>query len=184
VLEHEGVFTDQWNPETNIYTFEGHDSVAEGAQGRLDDQLLMYASGKPTDNGKFYKAAHAYRDGLRPEPLPVQVYEKLDAGVWFDKGIFSLVDATYEKGNDGTRKVARFFLSPVDALLPLEERVSWTERMLPVSVKVQVWQRDDGRCSVCANESGLHFAIFDETITSVVLRCADHLAVATGIVVS
>src|SRR3954469_6240161 len=57
VLSHEGVFHDQWNEDTETYTYQGHDSTTvEG--GRLKDQIAIYSDGRVTDNGKFYKAAH------------------------------------------------------------------------------------------------------------------------------
>ena len=165
-------YTDVWDAENEMLIVEGHDSVAEGAQGSGDDQLLMYASGKPTENGKFYKVANAYKDGMRSEPLQVQVYEKIEGGVFFDKGIFNLVDAMFGKVEGDTRKVARFFLSPVDVVLPIGERVAWNERMLPASVKADVWQKSGGRCEVCGEQSGLHF---DTSGESVHLRCSVHL---------
>jgi len=167
VLPREGEYTDTWDEAQMRYGFEGHDSIAEGAAGRTDDQLLMYASGKPTENGKFYKAANAYKDGMRAEPLQVQIYEKLDPGVYFDKGIFNLIDATYGKAVGDTRKVARFFLAPADAALPAEERVAWDERMLPASVKATIWREGQGRCAICGEQSSLHF-------TATQLRCAVH----------
>ena len=171
VLPHEGEYTDAWQEEGATLILEGHDSVAEGARGRADDQLLMYESGRPTENGKFYKAANAFKDGLRAEPLSVQVYEKLDAGVLFDKGIFNLMDATYRV--EGMRKVAKFYLRPADADLPIAERdASWSERMIPAGVKAMVWKRDDGRCAVCGSQSGLHLAA--DASGTIQLRCPLH----------
>jgi hypothetical protein len=163
-LPREDGYTDEWREDTTTYIYEGHDSVAEGAAGSTDDQLLMYASGKPTENGKFYKAANEFKDGIRKEALMAQVYEKIDAGVYFDKGIFELVAASY--ASDGTRKVCKLALKPVDADLPEDERVSWDERMLPASKKAEAWKQGAGRCVICGEQSGLHF-------TSE-LRCAAH----------
>ena len=175
VLERDGEFTDSWDEDLMRYVFEGHDSIAEGAAGRTDDQLLMYASGKPTDNGKFYKAANAFNDGIRAEPLQVQIYEKLDPGVWFDKGIFDLIDATFqnETRNGVTRKVARFYLAPADASLAREERIAWQERMIPAASKAESWQRDLGRCAICKSQSALHF-VSDDDGSNFELRCHIH----------
>ena len=151
VLPREGKYTDTWDETAMRYGYEGHDSVAEGAAGRTDDQLLMYASGKPTENGKFYKAANAYKDGMRAEPLQIQIYEKLDPGVYFDKGIFNLNDATYGKIEGDSRKVARFYLTPADAALAPEERVAWAERMLPASIKAMIWQEGKAVARFVAN---------------------------------
>ena len=167
VLPREGEYTDTWDEARMRYSYEGHDSVAEGAAGRADDQLLVYASGKPTENGKFYKAANAYKDGMRGEPLQVQIYEKLDPGVYFDKGIFNLVDATYGKADGDTRKVARFYLTPADAALAPDERIACVERMLPASVKARIWKEGQGRCAICGEQSSLHF-------TATQLLCAVH----------
>jgi hypothetical protein len=151
VLDQEG-FHDTWDIGRSLFIYQGHDSTAEGAAGSNDDQLLMYASGKPTENGKFFKAANAYKDGLRDSPLPVQIYEKLDPGVFFDKGIFNLIDATFAKNE--TRKVATFYLAPVDADSPAP---SYDERMIDPDEKTDVWKSSDGRCAVCSSETGLHF---------------------------
>ena len=167
VLPREGEYTDSWNEAQMRYGYEGHDSVAEGAAGRTDDQLLMYASGKPTENGKFYKAANAYKDGMRAEPVQVQIYEKLDPGVYFDKGVFNLVDATYGRAGGDTRKVARFFLAPADAALASEERIAWAERMISATRKADVWREGQGRCVICGEQSSLHFS-------GAQLRCTAH----------
>ena len=169
ILPREGEHTDKWDSERTLLICEGHDSLAEGAQGREDDQLLMYASGKPTENGKFYKAAQAYKDGLRDSALQVQVYEKLDPGVLFDKGIFNLVDAAYGKSQAGTRKVAQFYLSPADAD---DHDASWDERMIPASLKAAAWTAAGGRCTVCKSETGLHFKQDSKGRTSLI--CALH----------
>ena len=173
VLPREGEYTDTWDEANMRYSYEGHDSIAEGAAGRTDDQLLMYASGKPTENGKFYKAANAYKDGMRAEPLQVQVYEKLDPGVYFDKGIFNLIDATYGKADGDTRKVARFYLTPADATLPVDERIAWDERMISATRKADIWRDGQGRCAMCGEQSSLHFA-GDR------LLCAAHLCRFVG----
>ena len=168
VLLRDDGYREEWREEDSTLILEGHDSVAEGAQGKVDDQLLMYASGNATENGKFYKAANAYKDGLRGSPLQVQVYEKLDSGVWFDKGIFNLINADY--ASDGTRKVARFHLVPADA--SLAERVSWCERMLPAAAKADAWKQSGGRCAMCRSEAGLHFVTNSEGLSE--LRCSAH----------
>ena len=81
VLPREGAFKDEWDDEKGVYVYEGHDSTTLES-GKARDQLMMYESGKLSENGKFLKAAREYQDGVRKEPLSVQVYEKLDVGVW------------------------------------------------------------------------------------------------------
>lgn len=170
VLEKENGYADSWDEKTETYTFRGHDSTTvEG--GKLTDQILMYPSGKPTDNGIFFKAATECKDGLRNEPLQIQLYEKLDTGVWFDKGIFNLVDA---RGipRDG-RNVYEFDLKPADHALPRELRDRFRdERLIPAAKKVAVWKRDKGRCAFCGSEFELHFV---GTGTSISLLCTLHM---------
>lgn len=166
-------FTDDWDEETHIYTYQGHDSTTAESD-KSEDQLLMYESGRVTDNGKFYKAAHAFVDGVRAEPLQVQVYEKLDAGVWYDKGIFNLLDATHKEM--GGRKVALFQLAPPDGSSKSDY---WSERMLPASTKATVWAHSKGSCGECGRQEGLRFVTQDGI--SAQLRCSLHGGTRTGL---
>jgi hypothetical protein len=166
VLEHDGVYTDEWDEDSETYTFQGHDSTLRQAQGELPkgkqvDQLAMYSDGRVTDNGKFYKAAQAFAEGVRREPLQIEVYEKLDPGVWFDKGIFNLVDAKQvTAGAKGAeRKVFKFYLNPAgNRAGSAESEADYHERMLSATEKVAIWSEAQGRCAVCSTQSALHFA--------------------------
>lgn len=164
VLRRGEEFHDVWDAKKGMFFYEGHDSTTVES-GKFLDQILMYESGKLTDNGKFYKEAQAYKDGVRKEPLQIQVYEKLDAGVWYDKGIFDLVDAA--KVKEGGRVVIKFSLAPKG------ETTSF-ERFLPASVKEEVWKRDGGRCSKCHTDADLYFIGRTETAKQVHLLCAKH----------
>ena len=175
VLEHEEVFHDEWDSDTETYTYQGHDSTLRHAQGELPqgkqkDQLVMYQDGRVTDNGKFLKAASNFKDGMRDAPLQVQIYEKLDPGVCFDKGIFNLVDA--KTMNDGGRKVFKFFLNPASNRAgSAESEDDYTERMLSAGEKAAIWKREGGRCAVCSREAGLHFAKKENNMQ---LLCESH----------
>ncbi len=171
VLERDGDFKDTWDQASQRYTFEGHDSVTV-ERGKETDQLLMYPSGKPTENGFFFKAANDFKDGVRRDPLQVQIYEKLDNGVWFDKGIFNLVDTSPILEND--RKVYEYYLSPADADIDPEEwDESRSERLIGAKRKADAWKRDHGRCTVCGGERDLHFDKIDGR--SVSLKCGMHM---------
>jgi len=155
VLSQDSDFTDEWDEGSETYTYQGHDSTTTES-GKLRDQIAMYADGRVTDNGKFFKAAHAFKDGLRREPLQVQIYEKLDPGVWFDKGIFNLTDA--KQVSDSGRKVFKFFLNPAGNREGSgESEEDYQERMLSAAEKIKVWERDRGRCAECGREEGLKF---------------------------
>lgn len=151
VLPHDGVYTDEWRADTNTYVFRGHDSVTAGA-GREQDQVTMYENGRLSDNGKFLKAARTYADGAYKVPLQIHIYEKLDAGIWFDKGIFDLVDAA-EVSKEG-RRVYEFYLRP-SAIVAEGRHVR--ERMLPAAAKKDAWAAASGRCQECGTQIGLRF---------------------------
>jgi HNH endonuclease len=145
------------NGTTLIY--EGHDEPqsANVPQPKLVDQPYHTAYGTPTQNGRFYEAAQAYKSGLRP-PERVRVYEKLRQGIWSYNGVFHLVDSWLE--DDGERKVFKFKLVAVEG----EEDFGGSpasrpdrRRIIPTSVKLAVWRRDGGRCVVCGATDELHF---------------------------
>jgi hypothetical protein len=177
---HEGEYKDEWNPATGIYTYEGHDSTTVEAGGKSKDQLLMYGAGKLSDNGKFYKVAIEFADGIRKDPLQVQVYEKIDLGVWFDKGFFNLVDARAVT-REG-RTVYKFDLQPSDHDRADRDRALDYERMLSVSDKIEAWQRDYGRCALCGSEIGLRFVRnMDQDNSQTRLLCAPHRGEGGGL---
>lgn len=167
VLQKDGEFRDEWNAKKQVYSFEGHDSTTKETGGKSNDQLLMYGGDKLTENGKFYKAANAFKDGVRKEPLQIQVYEKLDSGVWFDKGIFDLVDAAGV--TESGRKVFKFFLKPADRERKDLDLGSQEERYLDAQAKVAAWEKAKGRCAKCKLQSGLRFVKEGKKIT---LLCA------------
>lgn len=149
-------YKDQWLPNKQLLIYEGHDAKADEKEKKLIDQPMYRETGRLSDNGKFYKEAMAYKDGQRALPMQIQVYEKLDVGVWFDKGIFNLVDATWE--TDNKRKVFKFFLHPTDEVHTVTDMKEYKhERMIPTLVKVEVWKRDRGQCVTCGANTGLHY---------------------------
>lgn len=150
-----GEYGDGWDAQLQEYSFLGHDSTT--AETKVsNDQLLTYGSGTLTDNGKFYKAAKEFRDGVRAEPLQVQVYEKIDAGTWFDKGIFNLIDAR-EIAEDGRRAYV-FLMRPSDMERHDRDDTYRDERFLTAGSKRRMWVRDMGRCVECDAQLGLRFA--------------------------
>ena len=169
VLPREGGFNDEWREEMQMYVYVGHDSTTVES-GKVRDQLMMYESGKLTENGKFLKATNAFKDGVRKEPLQVQVYEKLTPGVWYDKGIFNLIDAKHE--NEGGRKVYKFYLTLADAEFYSADDPDKAERMLPAATKLEIWERCNGRCAECGVQTGLRMIAVSGR--GMELRCALH----------
>lgn len=161
-LREDAPYADRVEDDGQVLIYEGHDAPKE--RGRPDpksvDQPMRLPSGKPTENGKFFQAAKRYRERGGPPDL-VKVYEKIRKGIWADNGYFHLVDAWFE--SDGNRQVCKFKLVAVDGDVPAD----WAEdkdsserqrsRIIPSSVKLEVWRRDQGKCTLCGATDELHF---------------------------
>src|SRR6185436_11441087 len=86
-------YQDQWHEERGVLEYEGHDARQQGrVVPKRVDQPMTLPSGKPTENGKFFAAAAAFKAGDSPAE-EVQVYEKIADGIWCDRGRHALVDA-------------------------------------------------------------------------------------------
>lgn len=173
----DGEFKDEWNAKTEIYLYRGHDSTTKEAGGKEHDQLMTYGDDRFTDNGKFYKEATLVKDGVRKGGFPIQVYEKLDPGVWYDKGMFHLIDAKLVP--EGGRKVFKFSLRPADFGRTDRDEAYFTERMLPAKEKATIWERDRGRCTECKTQSSLKFAKVGRA--RIKLLCAKHRGEGGGL---
>jgi hypothetical protein len=109
------------------------------------DQLDRLRTGGLSQNGKFHRAAQDAKAGRR-RPERVRVYEKIRPGIWSYNGIFHLVDSWTER--DEHRTVFKFRLEAVqgeeDLSLPVPDRPA-PRRIIPTSVKLDVWKRDGGK---------------------------------------
>ena len=87
-------YDDRVEGDGSVLVYEGHD--ASRSNTMLDpksiDQPEEGASGRLTENGKFFRAANRYKDGT-DVAHPVKVYEKIRDGIWSYNGLFHLVDA-------------------------------------------------------------------------------------------
>lgn len=151
-------YEDRWDDHRNLLIYQGHDipRTREGPEPKTVDQPLTLPSGKPTRNGLFYTAAKAAACGEQP-PERVRVYEKLRQGIWSDKGIFHLLDARVVPATG--RNVVEFLLRPTEDEKsggPCDPDLPHN-RMIPTSVKLEVWRRDQGRCVICGQTDNLHF---------------------------
>ncbi|OGJ55538.1 hypothetical protein A3D88_04345 [Candidatus Peribacteria bacterium RIFCSPHIGHO2_02_FULL_52_16] len=137
--------------------YQGHDELktSNDMNPKKIDQPLRTKNGSLTQNGKFAEAIEKFRLGSAVEL--VKVYEKIIPGVWSLKGFFDLID--YSVQNDGNRNVFVFSLR----LSETQEIETSTHidiahtRLIPSSVKKEVWQRDNGRCVICNDIKNLHF---------------------------
>jgi hypothetical protein len=152
-------YRDRLEDSGTTLVYEGHD-MPKGEScpnSKVVDQPLNYLTGSPTQNGKFHAAAQGAKLGHRL-PERVRVYEKIRPGIWSYNGVFHLVDSWTER--DEFRTVCKFKLIAVEAEEDFEQPVhvnAERRRLIPTQVKLQVWQRDGGKCSMCGATDELHF---------------------------
>ncbi|MBQ3640954.1 HNH endonuclease [bacterium] len=153
-------YQDSIQDEGKVLIYEGHD-VPRKKGSNIDpksvDQKMYTEFGYLTENGKFYNAAMRYKNG-KTSPEHVKVYEKIKSGIWAYNGIFLLTDAWTELS--GKRKVFKFKLELIDEHKKDNQQKNIKtdfSRIIPTSVKVEVWKRDKGRCAICGSEKDLHF---------------------------
>jgi hypothetical protein len=151
-------YADRVEDEGNILIYEGHDVPRSQTElsPKSVDQPMLNPNGSLTQNGLFFEAAAKYKNNKREAEL-VKVYEKIHAGIWVYNGLFNLVDAWQEISN--VRKVFKFKLEITkekEAESKAKEEID-TSRLIPASVKLEVWKRDKGRCVKCGKTDNLHF---------------------------
>lgn len=151
-------YVDRVEENGRVLIYEGHDIPrrTNSPEPKAVDQPMTNPSGRLTQNGLFYEAAMRYKNN-RSQAEFAKVYEKIHSGIWVYNGLFRLVDAWQEV--NGPRKVFRFKLEIVDDMegVTLEQREIDHRRLIPASVKLEVWKRDKGRCVICGSRDNLHF---------------------------
>lgn len=152
-------YADRVMENGRVLIYEGHDIplTEKGKDPKTVDQPRYTPFGKLTQNGLFFEAVTAFESGKQPPEL-VKVYEKIRPGIWVYNGIFRLTDAWQEVIN--SRKVFKFKLELVDELNSSQDKEDFDiqrDRMIPSSVKLDVWKRDKGRCVLCQSQDNLHF---------------------------
>ncbi len=143
--------------DTGIIEYEGHNVPKnESPNPEMVDQSLLLPSGKPTENGKFFKEVLNFKQGFR-EPERVQVYRKLKRGIWVDMGFYELIDA-YEKPGK-VRKVFKFLLKPIININQSDNEYLdiLHDRKIPGEIQQEVYKRDRGKCRICGSTDNLHF---------------------------
>jgi len=155
-------YADRIEEDGTVLIYEGHDvsKTAVTPVPKLLDQPEFLPSGRPTENGKFSAAAAQFKSGKKGPDI-VRVYEKLRDGIWSDNGYFHLVDSWRE--DDANRSVFKFKLIAVesDEGDQVAEAAASDDmhrrRLIPSSVKQEVWKRDRGKCVECGATDELHF---------------------------
>ena len=142
---------------TLIYEGHDHPKTISCPDLKVVDQPRSLPSGRLTQNGRFHEAAQTLREGKR-SPERVRVYEKIRSGIWSYSGVFHLVDAWQEK--DEHRTVYKFKLVAVEGDEDFAQPVhldAERRRLIPTSVKLEVWKRDGAKCRLCEATDELHF---------------------------
>jgi hypothetical protein len=152
-------YADRIENNGRVLIYEGHDTPRRkgGPNPKSVDQPMFNPSGSLTQNGLFYQAAVDYKNNNSDAEL-VRVYEKIRNGIWVYNGLFKLVDAWQEESN--ARKVFKFKLELTDEDIdePKNKSVEIEHnRIIPTSVKLEVWKRDKGKCVICGSTDNLHF---------------------------
>jgi hypothetical protein len=152
-------YADRFEEDGAILIYEGHDAPRSWhyPDPKSIDQPEYTPSGNLSENGKFHDAAQNAKAGKRT-PERVRVYEKIKQGIWSYNGVFHLIDSWREQSND--RYVFKFKLKAVegeeDFSIPVPTQ-SKARRVIPTSVKIEVWKRDGGKCAKCGADEDLHF---------------------------
>lgn len=144
-------YEDELSADGTELVYEGHDLArGPGVDPKSVDQPRNLPSGAPTENGKFATACE--QGGAL-----VRVYEKLQPGIWSDKGLFDLT--SYEFKEARGRKVFKFHMKLTDDDESDPTRVVGEpdRRLIPGWVKQEVFKRDKGACVLCLAKDNLHF---------------------------
>jgi hypothetical protein len=151
-------YADRIEDNGKVLIYEGHDvpKIESIPNPKIVDQVAYHPGGGITQNGLFFEAAQKYKRG-ESEPELVKVYEKIRSGIWVYNGFFRLQDAWQEMSN--TRQVFKFKLELIDdeSFVADDAKDIDHNRLIPSSVKLEVWRRDKGKCVKCASQDNLHF---------------------------
>lgn len=152
-------YNDEVEDSGVILIYEGHDSPRNKVAGdpKLHDQPMFNKNMSLTQNGLFYKASNDYKNGEGQAEI-IRVYEKIKPGIWVNNGHFELIDSWIEMSNN--RNVFKFKLRIMDD--PKEKTTQdkleiQHNRMIPSSIKIEVWKRDRGMCVKCDSTTNLHY---------------------------
>jgi HNH endonuclease len=151
-------YRDEVEENGRVLVYEGHDAPRKhgASDPKSVDQPRSTGNGKLTENGLFEAAAIAAKSGRIPAEI-VAVYEKIHAGIWAFNGFFRLSDCWQQ--SDGARQVFKYRLElaeDIDVQAAPADTLPHT-RLIPSAVKLEVWQRDKGRCTLCGEKDNLHF---------------------------
>jgi len=151
-LRQNAPYADRIEDDGKTLIYEGHDVPRNLARDpKSVDQPRTTPNGILTQNGKFEAAAIKFKNRQQLPEL-IKVYEKIKDGIWAYNCVFELHDAWIEKSEN--RNVFKFKLIITDLSIDQKEKRQEElkdldyNRMIPTSVKLEVWNRDHGRCVI------------------------------------
>ncbi|MCH8988106.1 MAG: HNH endonuclease [Chloroflexi bacterium] len=153
-------YADEMSEDESILIYEGHDvrRNSETPDPKVIDQPFFETNDKPSQNGLFAGAVKNFK-GNGADAAIFRTYEKMRPGVWTDRGLYRLVDFSYQQ--DGPRKVFKFWMESAgfDSTSAQEssEINMVVSRQIPSWVKQLVYKRDKGKCVICDAVDQLHF---------------------------
>lgn len=154
-------YADRIEENGKILIYEGHDDPKNLAPyPKLVDQPQYTPNGGLTQNGKFESSATKFKNRLQSAEL-INIYEKIKPGIWVYNGVFELQDSWLEKSEN--RKVFKFKLIVTNYTISQKEKIKEQlqdldhNRLIPTSIKLEVWKRDKGKCVQCGSRDNLHF---------------------------
>jgi hypothetical protein len=157
-LRQNAPYADRIQENGRLLIYEGHDVSlkTETPNPKIVDQPMYNPGGSLTQNGLFYEAVIKFKEHKAIFEF-IRVYEKILSGIWTYNGLFKLVDAWQELSNN--RQVFKFKLEMIgnnSSNLTTEIDIEHS-RVIPASVKLEVWKRDKGCCVKCGSHENLHF---------------------------
>jgi len=152
-------YTDRIEDGGNMLIYQGHDAPRTRAcpEPKKVDQPELSATGALTQNGLFWRAVTTFKEGYTPA-VQVRVYDKIKTGIWAYAGVFELIDGWIE--DESGRLTFKFKLRILDDATDTAGEKHHNiphNRLIPADVKVEVWNRDKGKCVLCGSQENLHF---------------------------
>lgn len=153
-------YEDQVDEGGKVLIYEGHDcsKSASCPEPKRVDQPDLNPGGSLTQNGLFADSVKRLRAGSAP-PEKVKVFEKIRDGIWVYNGVFELLDYWIDQSTG--RRVFKFELRLThfdhQVLTQSSGPKPDDDRVIPSWVKLAVWKRDQGKCTACGANTGLHF---------------------------
>ncbi len=157
-LRRNAPYADRIEDNWTVLIYEWHDIQKNHTDKdpKTVDQPEFNPSWKRTQNWLFHNAAQQGKSWSQSFEC-VKVFEKLKDGIWTFNGIFKLTDSWIEESL--WRNVFKFRLEVTDLITSRDESFSDLHhvRLIPASVKREVWIRDKGKCVTCWSYDNLHF---------------------------